>query len=74
MPIPDFIYAGTPEEYDRYITHRPERRGVPMLATVEQLQFRPGAKVLPLGEFTDRGDYDAVCEAMVRTKGEWLVP
>jgi hypothetical protein len=74
MPVPDFIYAGTPAEYDRYLTHRPERRGVPMLVTVDQLKGKPGAKVLPIGEFVERGDYDAVCDALVAIRGEWLVP
>lgn len=74
MPVPDFIYAGTPQEYERYLQHRPERRGVPMLTGPEPLQFKKGAKVLPIGEFTDRWDYDAVCLAIVQTKGEWLVP
>lgn len=75
MPIPDFIYAGTPQEYARYTGEvRPDRRGVPALLTVDQLKQKPGAKVLTYGEFTERGDYDDMCDAIIAIGGEWLAP
>jgi hypothetical protein len=75
MPTPDFIYAGTTREYERYVTHvRPDRRAVPALVSVEQLAGVTAPKVLPIGEFYDRGDYDTVAAAVAKLKGEWVVP
>jgi hypothetical protein len=71
---PDAIYAGTKREYDRYLRHRGwQAVEVPQINSVDDLKLFAKPRVLALGSYEERDDFEAVASALHQKGGEWAV-